>query len=169
MELTEHSAHITQRNAENDRTRFSLDNLQWKVKRRIIVQIEDPCQLAKCSRAWNNQVNLPSTKAEWLIHQNGTHALFHAVKRGENIKVIMSLFEQGVHLSRYFSQKLKNSYGKEDPKLIALRREYDADRGTDNNGISWASNTGLDVFFYIIQKTNEKFGEDQTFLGENDM
>src|SRR6185312_16761214 len=77
---------------------MSLNNLAPELKVAIILHLRNPTSLARCSREWNNTVNLPSTKSKWLIGRHGrTHALFHAVRMGEpfiNLDVVECLFRR---------------------------------------------------------------------------
>ena len=51
-----------------------LDRLATELKVEVILHLNNPTSLAKCSREWNKIVNLPSTKAKWLI---GRHEPMH--------------------------------------------------------------------------------------------
>src|SRR6185369_9483231 len=75
----------------------------------------------------------------------------------------------GVHLSHYFTQRLKMSHEGPDPYLVNLRRRlYNVDQGTDDNDIPWGS-ISLNIYRLILEEANKKFGEDKFFLHGNDM
>ncbi|CAG8590295.1 6556_t:CDS:1 [Paraglomus brasilianum] len=175
MQADEYSARISQRNSSvnAERARYGpfLDAFDRKIKLQIVVELENPLSLAKCSRAWHNQVHSPRTKAMWLIRRYGIHTLFHTIRRRENIDVINSLFEQQVHLSHYLAQRLMKSYGRPDANLFNLRRSYNANQGIDNNNtnsIPWGD-VAYNIFLRILGEAHKKFGKDQTFLNGDDM
>ena len=102
-----------------------LANLPTKLKTEIILYLENPSRLAKCSHNWYNVVNAPVTKSKWLIRRYGTtHALFHAIRIGEpflNLRVVNCLLVQHAHLSRYFIQRLVAGFEKYNNKLVGLK------------------------------------------------
>ena len=161
--------------------RICLKNLALELKVEIILHLRNPTSLAKCSREWNNIVNLPFTKAKWLIGRQGrTHALFHAVKMGEpfiNLDVVECLFAQKAHISRYFIQRLVLGFGKDDSRIIDLKQRHtmntlDPFQKTlvqNKTCRRWASDLPFNVYFRILKEGHDRFGGDDIPVRGNDM
>src|SRR6185312_14766497 len=158
-----------------------FNNLMLELKLEIILHLRNPTVLAKCSHEWNSIVNLPSTKAKWLIFRHGrTHALFHAVRMGEpfiNLDVVECLFAQKAHISRYFIQRLVLGFGKYDSRLIDLKLTHnmgtlDPDRKKSiQNKIRspWASNISFEVYSRILKEGHDRFDGNDIPIRGNDM
>ncbi|CAG8615423.1 8182_t:CDS:2, partial [Paraglomus brasilianum] len=161
--------------------RMYLNNLAPELKVEIILHLRNPTSLARCSREWNNIVNLPSTKSKWLIGRHGrTHALFHAVRMGEpfiNLDVVECLFAQKAHISRYFIQRLVLGFGKCDSRLIDLKLTHNMGalvpgrRKSIQNKIRspWASNLSFDVYSRILKEGHDRFDGNDIPIRGNDM
>ncbi|CAG8599028.1 8480_t:CDS:1 [Paraglomus brasilianum] len=158
-----------------------LNTLAPELKVEIILHLSKPTTIAGCSREWYNIVNLPFAKAKWLISRHGkTHALFHAVRMGKpfiNPDVVECLFAQGAHISRYFIQRLVLGFGECDRSLIDLKQKYnigppDPFPNTliqDKTCSSWASSLPVDVYFRLLKKGCDRFGEENISVRGNDM
>src|SRR6185312_10402136 len=134
-----------------------LNTLAPELKVEIILHLSKPTTIARCSRELYNIVNLPFTKAKWLISRHGkTHALFHAVRMGKpfiNPDVVECLFAQGAHISRYFIQRLVLGFGERDRSLIDLKQKYNIGPPDLHQASSpWASSLPVDVYFRLLKE-----------------
>ncbi|CAG8663932.1 16985_t:CDS:2, partial [Cetraspora pellucida] len=92
------------------------------IKTRIFKHIKYPKALIVTCKDWHEIAKNSDAKAEWII-QNYTreHALFHAVRLGPlflDEPTAKAIITKGAILSRYFIQRLLNSFGKYDQKLM---------------------------------------------------
>ncbi|CAG8437718.1 8305_t:CDS:1, partial [Scutellospora calospora] len=98
------------------------------------------------------------------------HALFHAIRLGPsflNIETTKIIMNKGGILSRYFIQKLYDSYGVYDPELLEEKLKTDPNLNKDQNK-KWCSDLSFDVFILLLNKANILYGDKLNLQG-NDM
>ncbi|RIA96688.1 hypothetical protein C1645_871869 [Glomus cerebriforme] len=155
----------------------SLCALCDELKIEIFKFIEIPISLALTNRKWYTISQDSQARAKWLLHKYGkAHALFHAVRLGNNfitIDTVQALFAGNAIISRYFVQRLLMHFGLYDERLIELRIEHlqnvNHDRTRDFRGRSWASDLPYLVFEKLINEGYKRLNDKNLPIRGNDM
>jgi hypothetical protein len=157
-----------------------MDLLCDELRIEIFKFVNTPISLSLANHAWYNISQDPHARAKWLLNKYGrAHALFHAVRLGDNfltMDVLQSLLAKKAILSRYFIQRLFAHYGKYDQKLLELKVIYNADqisadiiRSHKKKPLAlWGSNISFSIVTKIMLEAIKLFPFDIMIKG-NDM
>ncbi|RIA88719.1 hypothetical protein C1645_806649 [Glomus cerebriforme] len=131
-----------------------METLYDELKLEIFRYTNAPISLILTNRNWYTTSQDPHTRAEWLLFKYGrAHALFHAVRLGNNFiteTVVQCLISKGAILSRYFIQRLVSQFGKQDNKLIEMKKIYNTNVDDIIETDSWAASLNIKVFTKIM-------------------
>ncbi|CAG8615681.1 3365_t:CDS:2 [Cetraspora pellucida] len=155
--------------------------LPKSIKTRIFKHIKYPKALIVTCKDWHEIAKNSDAKAEWIIQNYGReHALFHAVRLGPlflDEPTAKAIIAKDAILSRYFIQRLLNSFGKYDQKLMEQKithnvKQIDTEQIKSlqkNARIPWASDLELSVFAYFLTVAQNQFEMDELCMKGNDM
>ncbi|CAG8737557.1 5187_t:CDS:2, partial [Cetraspora pellucida] len=167
---------------KKDNTVPTLCILAREIKINIFRFILHPKNLSLTCRCWNDIINCPQARAEWILyHYGNAHSLFHAVRLGPcfiNNSVAESILAKGGLFSHYFAQRLLMDFGCIDNfnELVEHKirhiKQADAEKIQHlqkKNSVHWACDLPIQVFIYLVLETPKRFNELEIALKGNDM